>query len=86
LFHAYQANPSYFTPRTAIATNVGQFRSLYSVALRDFNTAGVVSAHLGRPLTQLPGGHYPVHGQSIQVNSDRVAECLRAVNNLVAML
>ncbi|MBN3724580.1 ParA family protein [Burkholderia sp. Ac-20379] len=86
LFHAYQSNPSYFTQRTAIATNVAQFRSLYSVALRDFNTAGVVSAHLGRPLTQLPGGHYPVHGQSIQVNSDRVAECLRAVNSLVAML
>ncbi|QSN61944.1 ParA family protein [Caballeronia sp. M1242] len=86
LFHAYRAHPSYFTRRGAIATNVEQFRQMYAVALRDFNTAGVVSAHLGRPLTQLPGGHYPVHGQQIQVNADRVTECLRAVNNLVGMI
>jgi len=62
LFHAYRTHPGYFTRRPATANNVQEFRQLYSIALRDFNTAGVVSAHLGRPLTRLPGGHYPVHG------------------------
>ncbi|MGC7402405.1 ParA family protein [Pandoraea pneumonica] len=86
LFNEYRINPHYFTPRQIAAGNVGMFRTLYSVALRDFNTAGVVAAHLGRPLSNLPGGHYPVYNTQIQVNADRVAECERAVDQVVAML
>ncbi|MDO8075156.1 ParA family protein [Janthinobacterium sp. SUN176] len=86
LFHAYRANPSYFTPRYVMAQNINEFRGMFAVALRDFNTAGVVAAHLGRPISKLPGGYYPVHGHSIQVNSDRVAECRKAVDALISML
>ncbi len=58
LFHAYQSSPGYFTNRGHAAQNVADFRKVYSVALRDFNTAGVVSAHLGCPLSRLSGGYY----------------------------
>lgn len=86
LFHAYTNHPGYFTPRSYQAQNLKDFRSQYSVALRDFNTAGIVAAHLGKPLTKLNGGYHLVHGNPIQINTDRVAECLKAVDSLVASL
>ncbi|AKO19803.1 ParA family protein [Xanthomonas oryzae] len=86
LFHAYTNHPGYFTPRSYQAQNLTDFRSQYSVALRDFNTAGIVAAHLGKPLTKLNGGYHYVHGNRIQINTDRVAECLKAVDLLVASL
>lgn len=86
LFHAYQTTPTYFTHRGKVARTVNTFRKTYSVALRDFNTAGVVSAHLGRPLSKLTGGHYSIHGDSIQINAERVAECRRAIDDLMVMI
>lgn len=86
LFHAYRNFPGYFTNRGRSAQNVQDFREIYSIALRDFNTAGVVSAHLGRPLSHLSGGHHLVHGHQVQINSERVGECKRAVDNLIGML
>jgi hypothetical protein len=86
LYQAYCSVPNYFTNRGHVAQSVQDFRSIYSVALRDFNTAGVVSAHLGRPLSTLSGGHYQIHGQQIQINSARVAECQHAVDSLISMI
>lgn len=86
LFHAYTNHPGYFTPRSYQAQNLTDFRSQYSVALRDFNTAGIVAAHLGKPLTKLNGGYHLVHGNPIQINTDRVTECLKAVDSLVSSL
>jgi MinD-like ATPase involved in chromosome partitioning or flagellar assembly len=86
LFAAYKTHPNYFTTRAATPTTVEEFRSQYAVALRDFNTAGVVAAHLGRPISRMEQGYYPVHGTNVKVNSDRVEECLRAVDDLVARI
>jgi hypothetical protein len=86
LFSAYKAHPDYFTNRSSAPINVEQFRDSYSVALRDFNTAGVVAAHLGRPLSAMEQGYYDVHGQRVKVNADRVTECLEALDQLVARI
>ena len=86
LYQAYQANPVRFTHRKYLASTLEEFRSSFTVALRDFNTAGVVSAHLGLPLSRLTGGHYYIHGDRVQINNDRVEECSRAVDDLVSML
>jgi cellulose biosynthesis protein BcsQ len=86
LFAAYQNHPQYFTPRPPPSPTVASFRDNYSVALRDFNTAGVVAAHLGRRLSQMTGGYYQVHGQNVQINSARVAECVNAIDALLAMV
>jgi cellulose biosynthesis protein BcsQ len=86
LFSAYQNHPQYFTARANTAQSVQQFRNEYSVALRDFNTAGVVAAHLGIRLSQLKGGYYPVHGQQVQVNTARLTECVNAIDALAAMI
>ena len=86
LFNAYKMHPSYFTARPAPSTTVPAFRDSYSVALRDFNTAGVVAAHLGRPLTKMEQGYYKVHGSDVKVNIARVEECLKALDELVAFI
>lgn len=86
LFNAYSNYPAYFTNRGRFANSLQEFREIYSVALRDFNTAGVVSAHLGCPLSQLSSGYHSVHGHQVKINADRVTECQRAVDGLVAML
>jgi hypothetical protein len=86
LFAAYQAHPAYFTPRPAAPTTLAEFRAAYSQPLRDFNTAGVVSAHLGRRLAGMAGGYYPVHGGQVQINAERVRECLQAIDGVVALL
>lgn len=86
LFHAYQSHPKYFTSRNSVPTNVQEFRNLYSVPLRDFNTAGVVAAHLGQRLSKLTGRHYPVHGEQVQLVRDRIEECIAAIDTVTAML
>lgn len=84
LFSAYRTHPTYFTTRGSQATNIEDFRSQYSVALRDFNTAGVVAAHLGVPLSKLTQGYHSVHGTQVKVNADRVTECLDAIDDVIA--
>ena len=87
LYAAYQAHPNYFTTRLGrTPPSLKSFRHEYSVALRDFNTAGVVAAHLGRPLSKLAGGHYDVHGASVQINTARVKECESALDELLAFI
>jgi cellulose biosynthesis protein BcsQ len=86
LFAAYNNHPSFFTQRPTKAKTVKSFRSDYSVALRDFNTAGVVSSHLGRPLSTMSQGYYPVHGIDVKVNSSQVTECEKALDTLLAVV
>ncbi len=86
LYSAFRTHPAYFTPRNPSPTSVSEFRDLYSVPLRDFNTAGVVAAHRGDRLSRLSGGYYDVHGTQVQINRERVDECLEAVDDVIAQL
>ena len=86
LFTAFQKHPQYFTGRPAAPQTIADFRCEYSVPLRDFNTAGVVAAHMGQRLSKLSGGYYTIHGQQVQINSARVDDCIKALDALVAMM
>jgi hypothetical protein len=86
LFTAFQAHPQYFTPRETRPETLKAFRDTYSIALRDFNTAGVVASHCGQRLSQLAGIHYDVYGTQVQLVKDRIGECLDAINNVVDLL
>lgn len=86
LWAAYQQHPQYFTSRPIPPQSLNEFRDKYSVPLRDFNTAGVVAAHLGYRLSQMRGGDYSVHGGTVQINRERVEECLRALDSVLKEL
>ena len=83
LYTAFQTHPKYFTTRNSNIKSMPSFRDAYSVALRDFNTAGVVSAHLGRPLSKMAQGYYRVHGCNVKVNTGPVQECTKALDDLI---
>ena len=84
LFNAYQQHAARFSPVGGQIANIEQFKAAYSVQLRDFNTAGVVSAHRGYPVSQLKNGYYPVYGDSIKVSKSRIKECRNAIDLLVS--
>lgn len=86
LFDIYQKNPTYFTSRNIVINNIDDFKQYYSVALRDFNTAGIVTAHLGRLLSHMTENVYPVHGINVQLDKGRINDCLTAIDNILAML
>lgn len=86
LFSAFNTHPTYFTATSKSLKSLTDFRNHYAVALRDFNTAGVVAAHLGRPLSTMEQGYYDVHGQQVKVNADRVSECIQALDELIAYI
>lgn len=87
LFSIYQSNPEYFTNlRNAIPANIEEFKSIYSESLRDFNTAGVVTSHLGSRLSLMRANYYTVHGQRVQLNRERIQECLDAVDSIIIRL
>src|SRR3989344_4763818 len=71
LYTIYNTNQDYFTQRPNAITNLTEFRNNYSISLRDFNTSGVVAAHLGQRLNQMTGNYYQVYGQSVQINRSR---------------
>lgn len=86
LFQAYRRHKGYFSTRPETISSSKEFRRAYSIPLRDFNTAGVVAAHLGCPLSQLEGGYNLVHGEDVQVNIERVRECEKALDDVLAFI
>jgi len=86
LYDIYKKNPNYFVNATKSISTKGEFRNYYSTPLRDFNTAGVVCAHLGRLLSSMKQGYYPVYGVNVKVNSEKIQECLKAIDSIVDKL
>jgi len=86
LYNLYQTNPAYFSARQSAPTSLTGFQTGYSVALRDFNTAGVVSAHRGQRLSLMTQGYYDVHGTSVKVNASAVGQCLEAIDDVINMI
>ena len=83
LYNIYQNHPNYFTPSPTPITNIQDFKDHYSGLLRDFNTAGVVTSHLGSRLSLMKANYYQVYGQRVQLNRERIRECLDAVDAII---
>lgn len=83
LYDIYQKNPSYFVSAAEPISTKEQFKNYYSVPLRDFNTVGVVCAHLGRLMSSMKQGYYPVYGVNVKVNMEKIQECLKAIDMII---
>lgn len=86
LYDAYKRHKSYFTSRKKNISSKSVFRDEYSCSLRDFNTAGVVSAHGGKCISSMKQGYYPVHGNNVKVNAEQIKEAKTAIDGLIARL
>lgn len=85
MYEEYQKNPDRFIENTSgvVIDTQEKFESVYSVELRDFNSAGVVAANQGIPLSKMDRYIYHVYGEKIQVSKDQRNLCKSTIENLV---
>ncbi len=87
LYSEYTSDPSRFSARPKTSTTKNKFIGEYVGELRDFNTAGVVAAHHGTPLSRMRQDYYPVHNDpDVKVNKSQVNAGLTAVDDIVARI
>ena len=87
MFMEYQKNKNRFVDGEKYNYSQEEFESAYSYELRDFNSAGVVAANQGLPLSQmLYQRRYKVYEQEIQVSQEQRKLCHEVMENLVKRL
>lgn len=86
LYDIYIKHPEYFVDSTKKIKNIIDFTNYYSEPLRDFNSAGVVCAHLGRLISSMKQGYYPIYGYNAKVNTDKIKECKEAIDKIIVKL
>jgi hypothetical protein len=87
LYSEYCLNSGRFSSRKHVPANRDEFLASYVGELRDFNTAGVVAAHHGTPLSKMRQDYYPVHNDpDVKVNMSQIKVGLKAVDSIVKCL
>lgn len=87
MFEEYKKNKSRFVDAETSNYSQTEFEKIYSCELRDFNSAGVVAASQGLPLSQmLTQKDYLVYGQEIQVSHDQRDKCHKVIETIVGRL
>lgn len=86
LYEIYKEHPEYFVESEEIIDSEEKFTEYYSKPLRDFNSAGVVCAHLGRLLSSMKQGYYTVYSERAKVNAEKIKECKNAIDEIIDRL
>ncbi|GEM20834.1 ATPase [Nitrosococcus oceani] len=86
MYSEYKKNPDKFEDPVEHINNLQDFESAYSIELRDFNSAGVVAANQGLPLSKMDKHTYEVYGERIQVAKEQREKCREAIELLVTKL
>lgn len=89
MYTEYANNPNRFVASKITGVNINDqtsFENEYSVELRDFNSAGVVAANQGIPMSKMDKHTYKVYGEDIQVEKKQRDACKKTIKELVAKL
>ncbi|AOY83691.1 ParA family protein [Moorena producens JHB] len=86
MFEEYTKNPDRFSDSSNSIEDQKQFEEKYSIELRDFNSAGVVAANQGLPLSQMLKASYKVYDEKIQVSKEQRDLCRKVILDLVERL
>jgi cellulose biosynthesis protein BcsQ len=88
MFTEFLENPNRFLDYEKVAKNHESFEEIYSIELRDFNSAGVVSANQGLPLSRMQNQRlYDVYdAKDIHVSNKQRKLCLEVIEILVSRL
>ena len=87
-YQQYVADPSIFCPPGSAVGSKAQFESLYISNVKDFHTAGKVSASLGIPIHRLPNqtNYVMPNGDNVNIPSKNYSASLNHVQQFVAKL
>ncbi|EGQ9396146.1 ParA family protein [Vibrio tarriae] len=86
MYSEFNKNPDKFESRAHAVSNMEEFEKAYSIELRDFNSAGVVAANQGLPLSKMDKHTYEVYGEKIQVAKEQRDKCKEAIVGFVKKL
>ncbi len=87
MFEEYEKNKSRFVDGENHTYCRDAFEKVYGYELRDFNSAGVVAANQGLPLSKMLNRRsYTVYGKDIQVSKDQCYKCHEVIKELVGKL
>lgn len=86
MYSEFNKNPDKFEGRAHTVSNMEEFEMAYSIELRDFNSAGVVAANQGLPLSKMDRHTYEVYGEKIQVAKEQRDKCKEAIVGFVKKL
>ena len=86
MYEEYTKAPDRFVPSMSHINNQSDFEKSFSSELRDFNSAGVVAANQGIPLSKMNENIYEVYGESIQVSKEQRELCRSTIQQLVDKL
>ncbi len=87
MYNEYLKKSSRFVNvQSSNVSNQDEFEQKYSVELRDFNSAGVVAANQGIPLSKMDKNIYHVYSEKIQVSKDQRDLCKKTIEDLVNRL
>ena len=86
MYEEYCKNPERFIAAEVVPTSQSEFEEVYSVELRDFNSAGVVAANQGIPMSRMDKNKYEVYGEQIQVAKEQRDLCKKTIEDLVNKL
>ncbi|HII81021.1 MAG TPA: ParA family protein [Methanosarcina sp.] len=86
MYSEYQKHPDRFKQIGSIVKDQNEFETKYSSELRDFNSAGVVAANQGIPLSKMDKYVYTVYNETIQVSKEQREKCKETIEQLVQRL
>lgn len=86
MYAEYKKHPGRFITISNTVKNQRDFETEYSSELRDFNSAGVVAANQGIPLSRMDKHVYKVYGETIQVSKEQRQKCKETIEKLVNRL
>lgn len=87
MYGEYKRNRSRFVDGEKNDYDEQEFTKEYSCELRDFNSAGVVSANQGLPLSKmLNRGKYTVYNQELSIADDQIKKCHETIKKIVKRL
>lgn len=87
-YQQYVADPAIFYPTRTAVRDKAHFESLYISNVKDFHTAGKVSASLGIPIHRLPNqtNYVMPNGENVNIPSKNYSASLSHVHQFVAKL
>lgn len=85
LHEAYQQHKEYFTPCIGDVEDLEQFKAKYFMDIKDFHTTGILSLHIGCPLSSLRG-NVQVLNEKVKVDHDGLRQYLKCLETLVERL
>lgn len=86
MYTEYKKHPDRFIAVGSAVKDQSNFEYEYGSELRDFNSAGVVAANQGIPLSRMNRDVYIVYNETIQVAKEQRQQCKDTIEKLVARL